>query len=125
MPELKTGDSASECPLSAREQTRNVLLYSFNTGMIYLASPVIYVGIVHAALCEQMDASDTVANLPSTMYFAMSPMPILIAWLFPFVRSLKRVVVICFALAALMGALVALTVVLPTPNALKITALVV
>ena len=36
--------------LPASQQTRNVLLYAANAALIYLASPVTYVGLVHGAL---------------------------------------------------------------------------
>jgi hypothetical protein len=98
--------AGAECPLSAQEQTRNLLLYAANVGLVYLGAPVLYVGI-QAALCEKLGANKTVSNLPSSVYFAMTPVPVFVAWYFCRVRQLKPVLVACYLLTAFMGAVVA------------------
>jgi len=42
----------ADYPLSDRDQTHNLVLYASNISLIYLSAPVLYVGIVQAALCE-------------------------------------------------------------------------
>src|SRR3954471_15749301 len=96
------------CPLSDREQVRNLVLVAVNTGLSYLASPVLYVGVVHAALMKQLNASVTVSNLASSAYLVMSALPLLVAWYFPRLTQLRVILVICYAaLAAVSGLVVA------------------
>ncbi len=64
-------------------------MFSINTALIYLAAPVLYVGIVQAALCKRLQAPDIVANLPASVYLWATPVPVLIAWYFPYVRLFK------------------------------------
>ncbi|MGE0608249.1 MAG: hypothetical protein AB7O62_14225 [Pirellulales bacterium] len=103
------------CPLTAAEQRRNLLLFGANIGLIYLGAPVLYVGLTQAALLQHLGASNTFANLPSSFYFWMTPLPILAAWWFHRSRQIKPVIAGCFLLAALGGLLVAGTLVFPTP----------
>src|SRR5262249_18105430 len=60
--------------------------------------------------------SNTVANLPSTVYFWLTPLPIVVAWYFCAVRHLKPVLVIAYLLVALSGAAVVGTLLQPTPG---------
>ena len=81
-------------------------------GLSYLASPVLYVGVVHASLCDWLQTSATVANLPATAYLIMSPLPLLVAWLFPYARYLKPVMVGCYAALAAVNALMVVVLLL-------------
>jgi hypothetical protein len=108
--------AASDCPLSTREQTRNLLIFAVNYSLIYLGAPVLYVGLTQAALCERLETSKTIANLPGSVYFWMTPLPIIVAWYFSAVRLLKPVLTATYLIVALMGALVAATLLIPTPE---------
>ncbi len=112
------------CPLSRPEQTRNLVLFGVNTALIYLGSPVIYVGVVQAALFRDLKAPDTVANLPASMYLVMAAMPLLVGWCYPYVSYLKKILIFGFTLTGLMGAVVVATLVLPAPNWLRILAVI-
>jgi len=114
----------ADYPLSDRDQTHNLVLYASNISLIYLSAPVLYVGIVQAALCERLGASDTISNLPSTAYLGLAAFPVLVAWFLPQIRLLRPVLTASFAGLAAMGAGVAIALVLPLPNWLKIAALV-
>src|SRR5436309_6594029 len=118
------GAPADDCPLDRATQTRNLLLFAACFGANYLAAPVGYVGVTQAPLCKRLGAGETVANLPSSIYLGMTAMTVLIAWLFPQVRLLKRGVVICYAVTAASLAAVAVLLVLPLPNAVKIAAVI-
>jgi hypothetical protein len=113
--ELAPPAATPDCPLTPRQQTRNILLYSTNVGLIYLAAPVVYVGLTQAALCEKLGATRTIANLPSSVYFFLTPLPILVAWYFCAVRALKPVLVGAYLSAAAAGAVVAAALLVPTP----------
>jgi len=102
--------SLSDCPLPADQQTRNVLLYATNVALIYLASPVVYVGLVHAALLKRLEFSNTVSNLPSSVYLWTTPLPVLVAWYFPRVRQLKPLLIGSYLAVAVMGAVVTVAV---------------
>jgi hypothetical protein len=107
--------TAADCPLPAVQQTRNLLIYGANVGLVYLCAPVLYLA-VQPALAEKLGASKTVSNLPSTVYFWMTPLPIVVAWLFPRVRHLKPVLAASYLSAAAMGGLVAFCLWVPTPG---------
>lgn len=107
--------ASADCPLSAREQTRNLLLYAANVTLIYVGAPVLYVGLVQASLCEKLGASRTVSNLPSTLYFWMTMLPIVVAWYFCAVRHLKPVLVVAYLISAVTGAMVVASLLQTTP----------
>lgn len=113
------------CPLSHRDQTRNLVLFGVNTALFYVAAPVLLVGILQGAVCNQLGASATVANLPSSAYLVMGSMPVFVAALFPRVSLLKPVMVVCYALLALTGAGVEMVLLAPLSNDVKIAAVVV
>src|SRR5512134_3644506 len=101
----------SGCPLSHQEQTRNVLIYAANWALIYLASPVAYVGVTQATLLKRLGFSDTTCNLPASVYLWTSVLPIFVAWAFPQVRLLKGLIITAFIVMATMAALVGATIV--------------
>lgn len=104
----ETGRIAADCSLTEREQTRNLLLVAVNTGLMFLASPVLFIGVVHAALAEQLGVSATAANLPAAAYLVLSVLPLFVSWYFPQVGLLRRVLVLCYtALAAMSAAVMA------------------
>jgi MFS family permease len=94
-----------DCPLSPREQTRNILIYAATWALIYLASPVTYVGLLHAALLKRRGFNDTISNLPGGVYLWTLPLPILVVWLFPQVRQLKPLLIASFVVMAGTGAI--------------------
>lgn len=110
--------------LTPRQQSLNIGLYVATNGLAYLAAPVLYVGITQVTLCNRLGASDTVANLPSSAFFWAAILPLFITWRFPTVRSIKPVIVACYAITALGGAVVAATLYWPAPTNLRLTAIV-
>src|SRR5262249_13521761 len=115
---------AAALPLTAREETRNLVLVGVNTALSYLASPVLYVGMVQAALGKELHASATVSNLPGTAYLVMGVLPLFVAWYVPYVALLKRVLVVCYSSLAFASVLVVAALLLPVPTWLKIAVLV-
>jgi hypothetical protein len=115
---------ADACPLTGRQQTRNLVLVGVNTGLSYLASPVLYVGVVHAALGEQLRASATVANLPASAYLVLSALPLFVSWYFPRVSQLKAILVTCYAALAAGSAVVTAVLLWPVPDWLRLAVLV-
>lgn len=112
--------AATVCQLPESDQRRNLLLFAACTGLQYLSAPVLYVGLTQAALCDHLGAGPKVANLPGTMYFAMTTVPALIAWAFPYSWQLKRNMTACYSITGVMLAVLALTLALDVPNGLKI-----
>lgn len=112
-------------PVSEADQLRNVYLFGMNTGLMFLGSSVLNVGRFHAAVCKALGASDTVSNLPGSAYLIMAASPLILACLFPQVSMLKRVLFVCYSVLAGMGCLVTLSLLLPVPNVLKVTAIIV
>ena len=102
------------------QQRRNLVLFALCTGMQYLAAPVLYVGITQASLCDKLGADTRMANLPGTLFFAMTAVPALIAWVSPQVSTLKRNLSLCYATSGAMCAALAITLALPVSNSFKI-----
>src|SRR4051812_43408590 len=93
LPRDRTGAATPGCPLGRREQTQNLLLYAANWGLMYLASPVTYVGLVQATLLKRLHFDDRTCNLPAGVYLWTTPLPVLVVWLFPQVRQLKPLLI--------------------------------
>jgi len=116
--------SADACPLTWPQQRRNLVLFAACTGMQYLAAPVLYVGITQASLCDRLGADARTSNLPGTLFFAMTAMPAIIAWLSPRVASLKRNLMLCYATSALTLGALAVMLLLPLPTAVKLAGVI-
>lgn len=101
--------NAEACPLNWPEQRRNLILFAACTGLQYFAAPILYVGITQASLCDRLGADARTANLPATLYFAMTASPALIAWISPRIAMLKRNLVLCYLIEAVAMAAVAIT----------------
>ncbi len=124
MSELSTADSPQTCMLTWPEQRRNLILFAVCTGTQYLAAPVLYVGITQASLCHHLGADTRTSNLPATLFFAMTAMPALFAWLSPRVSSLKRNLSLFYGTSALMLATLAVTLAFPLSNQFKLAMIV-
>jgi hypothetical protein len=108
-----SGDSADgersqpACPLSIRQQNRNLVRYAVHMSLIYLAAPVVYVGNLDAILLNKLEYSDTIANLPATAFmWTTAPVLVLFTWYFCYVRMLKPVLVASYAVSAAAGLIV-------------------
>jgi MFS family permease len=108
--------ATSDCPLSHREQTLNLIIFTFNVGMMYLGAPVLYVGILAAGLLEKLEFSKTDANWPAAVYLFGTPFPVLVAWYLPYVRFLRPLLVVSYTVTALMSATVVLALLAGPPN---------
>src|SRR3954452_16465257 len=95
------------CPLSDADQTRNLLIFAANWALIYLASPVTYVGVVQATLVDRLGFSNEVANRPASVYLWSMLLAVVVSWLFPQVGRLKPLLVTALLAAAAMGGAVA------------------
>ncbi|MSU46519.1 MAG: MFS transporter [Lacunisphaera sp.] len=119
-----TGD-ATDCRLEPRLQNRNALVYAAQVSLIYLAAPTLYVGFVQAGLCKRLHTSDTIANLPGTVFLAMAWGPVVFTWLFPQARLLKTTLRFAYGLVAAIGAGVAAVLIAEPSSGFIIGALVV
>ena len=116
--------SASEDGLEPRFQNRNALVFASLWALIFLAAPVRYVGFVQAALCKRLETSDTVANLPSSVYLAMAWFPVVFVWLVPQVRLLKTAMSLAYGAMAVASGLVAVVLLARTSGEIIIGALI-
>jgi MFS family permease len=92
--------------------------------LTYLAAPVIYVGVIQAALCDKLGASATVANLPGAVYFLGNFTPIFVSSLVP-LRLERSMIVWVNLTTAILLAIVGSTLLLPLPRSVCIAALIV
>jgi MFS family permease len=88
-------------------QRRNSLVFIVNNSVNYFVAPVFYVGVLHAAILSSLGFSDTIANLPESVYLWMTPLPVLIAWFWPSTRHLRRMLVLTYACKGSAGLLAA------------------
>ena len=110
--------------LITEEMTRrNGAIFLLSYLLIYFAAPAIYIGIVQAALIDQLGASATMANLPLSMYKFGSFAPLIVSWLVPH-RLEKYVIVWANVMTAIVLTLVLLTLVLPVSASVRIGALI-
>jgi len=103
-------------------ERHNGRIFLVNYVLIYLAAPVLYIGVVQAALCDKLGASALVANLPASTYMLGSLCPLLLSWLTP-PRHYRAVVVWANGCTAALIGGVFLTLALPCPAWMRIAAL--
>ena len=120
MSEQEAETSSAGCGLSWPEQRRNLFLFALCTGTQYLAAPVLYVGVTQASLCHSLGADTRTSNLPGTLFFAMTAMPALYAWLSPGVGALRRNLGLLYGTSAIMLAILAITLSSPVSNSFKL-----
>jgi hypothetical protein len=111
--------------LPSGKQTRNLWIFACCFWLQYLAAPVTYVGQNQGALARGLGAGDIVANLPATLYFATSFLPIILAWYFPYISYLRRNIVGCYVVSAAAMAAVAVVLVTSVPAEVKIAVVIV
>ena len=93
--------ASAACPLSVRQQNRNLVRFAVHMSLIYLAAPVVYVGNLDAVLLNKLGYTDKVANLPAAAYlWTTAPFLVLFTWYFCRVRMLKPVLVASYAVIA-------------------------
>ncbi len=115
-----TDASVEACAqLPEHAQRRNSLVFILNNSIGYFVAPVFYVGVLHAAILSSLGFSDTIANLPESVYMWMTPLPVLIAWFWPSTRYLRRMLVINYAFKGSAG-LVAAALFLMAPTWLAV-----
>lgn len=120
MSEQAAETNSASCGLSWPEQRRNLILFALCTGTQYLAAPVLYVGITQASLCDRLGADARTSNLPGTLFFAMTAMPALYAWLSPGVGALRRNLGLLYGTSAIMLAMLPITLSLPVSDSFKL-----
>ncbi len=91
--------------------------------LIYLAAPVMYVGVVQAALCDKLGASATVSNLPFAAYQFGQLAPLFFAWLVPQRHERSAVGGAAVAISVLLAS-VSVTLLPPIPNAFRIAVVI-
>jgi hypothetical protein len=109
-----TNDPQDDCPLPVGVQRRNICYFAIFWCIYYLAAPVSYVGTTHANLLKTLGHSDTVSNLPASVYLWLAFVPVLAAWLWPHSRYLKPLGLIAVGSMACATAVVALALWLGT-----------
>jgi hypothetical protein len=106
-------------PITPELDRHNGRLYMFSVLLMYATAPVAYVGVIQAALCDQLGASSTVANLPATAYMMGAFAPFFVSWIVP-PRLEKFAVVIGWSLNATTQGLVALVLLFFEGNTFRI-----
>jgi len=109
-------NGVEECPIPESDQRRNGIVFLISNVMIYLIAPVTYVGVLHATILEALKASDTVANLPESVYMWVAPLPVLVAWIWPSPRLLRPMLIAAQVVKGAAGGAAALVFALAPPS---------
>lgn len=109
--------------LSEHAQRRNSLVFIVNTSITYFVAPVFYIGLLHAAIVNALGYKDTIANLPESVFMAMLPLPIFIAWIWPSTGHLRKMLVVNYFCKGTAG-LVTACLFLAVPPSWQVAALV-
>lgn len=108
---------------SAEDERRNTWVFTICYVFVYLAAPVLYVGVIQAALCDKLGASKALASLPASTYMLGQVAPLFFSWLVPYRLERSMVVWANLATAVLSGA-VFVSLVLPMPPGVRILSVV-
>jgi len=106
-----------------RMERRNGLIFSGATLLIFLAAPIIYVGIVQAALCQHLGASTQIANLPAATYLFGNLAPFILSAIVPH-RHERLTVVLANSLTSLSCLAIAVCLTLPVATSVRIGAII-
>ncbi len=117
-----TGEPAAAA-LGPELDRRNGRIFTASYIFVFLAAPVIYVGVVQAALCSKLGASATVANLPTSAYLFGAVASFVLSWMLPH-RLDRSVVVGTNLVTAGSMTLVCATLFLPFSNTVRIAAVI-
>lgn len=102
---------------------RNGGIFFWSTVSYYLASTVLYVGVVQAALCDRLGASAVVANLPAAVSGLANILPVLVFPMIPY--RLERSMVTIGNWVLTVGLVcVVLSLVLPVSNSIRIATVI-
>ena len=101
----------------------NGLLFIFSNSLIYVAAPVVYIGVVQAALCDKLGASATVANLPATAFFLGAFAPLFLSWIVPH-RLARATVVTANLVSAVLLSLVCVVLFISSNPSIILTAVI-
>jgi hypothetical protein len=109
--------------ITPRTDRRNGRILALSYALLFFAAPVVYVGVVQAALCDKLGASATVANLPASAYLLGSFAPLVLSWLISD-RWVRAVVVGSYTVTAVLLAVVCSLLVLPVGNSVRLVAVI-
>lgn len=101
----------------------NGFAFCIATVMTYLAAPVLYIGMVQAALCSRLGGNASISNLPVTVSALTGVVPLFASWIIPYRRE-RSVVVWCALLASLALAVTGVGLVAPVSNFVRIALVV-
>lgn len=98
-----------DCPLPVAMQNWNIGCFTVFWAIYYLVAPVSYIGSTHANILLALGNKDDINNLPSAVYLWLTPIPVLINWLFPHPRYVKPLGILSVAIMTAATAAVAIT----------------
>ena len=74
---------AAESEVTPEMDRHNGRIFLLASLLIFVSAPAVYVGVVQAALCHTLGASDTLANLPAAAFLLGQLAPLFFSWLIP------------------------------------------
>jgi MFS family permease len=101
----------------------NGRIFALSYVLVYFAAPILYVGVIHAALNDRLGASATIANLPASAYLVAAFLPLILSSFIPY-RLERAVLVVSYLVSAASLAAVSITLILPFSADARIAAVI-
>ena len=102
---------------------KNGLIFIAHNGLLYFAAPVVYVGVVQAALADKLGASATVANLPASTYLLGALAPLILSFVLPH-RLVRFTSVLAYLVTATLLGVVCILLFSPVSDTVRLAAVI-
>ena len=108
---------------TAAMNAHNGWIYFWSYVLIFFSGPLMYIGVLQAALCDRLGANATLANLPTAAFSLGQIAPFIVSCVAPH-RLERSLTVWAFGLLAASFAMVAVVLALPLPTTWKVALVV-
>ncbi len=102
---------------------KNGLIFIAHNGLLYFAAPVVYVGVVQAALADKLGASAMVANLPASAYLLGALAPLILSFVLPH-RLVRATSVLAYVVTATLLGVVCILLFSPVSDTVRLAAVI-
>ena len=102
---------------------KNGLIFIAHNGLLYFAAPVVYVGVVQAALADKLGASTTVANRPTSAYLLGALAPLILSFVLPH-RLVRVTSVLAYLVTATLLGVVCILLFSPVSDTVRLAAVI-
>ncbi len=116
-------DTVPTAQITPEADRKNGLIFIAHNGLLYFAAPVVYVGVVQAALADKLGASATVANLPASAYLLGALAPLILSFVLPH-RLVRFTSVLAYLVTATLLGVVCILLFSPVGDTVRLAAVI-